>query len=80
MVTKALTLLFTLVVAGCTTDTVVRGFVLPDCAPGPISSPTAHAARCMTVAVYEIAQEKRETPGEDEADSQEDTDVSAPSE
>jgi hypothetical protein len=80
MASRVVALLVVSLLAGCTTDAVVRGFVLPDCAHGPVSSPTAHAARCMTGAMYEIVQERREASSEESRDSQEDTDVSAPSE
>jgi hypothetical protein len=49
------------VVSGCTTDTFVRGFILPDCPPGPTDKATSRAAACMTEAMYEIAQKKDET-------------------
>jgi hypothetical protein len=49
------------VVSGCTTDTLVRGFILPDCPPGPTDKATSRAAACMTEAMYEIAQKKEET-------------------
>lgn len=62
--------------SGCTTDSLVRNFVLPDCVRGSTEKATSHAASCMTVAAYEISQKSDEV-AEDGTTSDKDDDDEA---
>ena len=67
MTSRILALALVSALSGCTTDALVRDFVLPDCPPGPTDKATTRAAACMSSAMYEIAQ-KREEEKDAEAD------------
>ena len=62
MATRILPLVIASVLAGCTTERLVRDNVVPAC-PGSADRAISRAASCMTAVLYEVATEKGEEKG-----------------
>src|SRR5687768_13807832 len=77
MRTKILFLAIASVLSGCTTESLVRDNVLPEC-PGSAHRATSRAAACMTAALYEVAMERDETPRDRSGTDKEKDEVPAP--
>lgn len=67
MATRLLSVLIASLLAGCTSERLVRDNIVPEC-PGSADRAISRAAACMTAAFYEIAMEEGETSADGSAE------------